>query len=104
MDEPITVSYRWSAKEMLLAQRLHMRYSKQGRRLRRIFIGFTVMFTLIGIPPTEPFTGCQSTVSTTRQMSSGLHKSQNQMSHSMSMRPDDSLRRTTRKGNGVRFF
>ncbi|MDB6022868.1 MAG: putative integron cassette protein [Pedosphaera sp.] len=49
MDKPIVVSFRWSAKEMLLAQRLHMRYSKQGRKLRRIFIGFTVMFTLIGI-------------------------------------------------------
>lgn len=34
---------------MLVAQRLHMRYSKQGRKLRRVFIGAGVMFVLGGI-------------------------------------------------------
>jgi hypothetical protein len=49
MDKPITVSFRWSAKEMLLAQRLHMRYSRQGRTYRRIFIGGGVLFAILGI-------------------------------------------------------
>jgi len=49
MDEPITVSFRWTAKEMLLAQQLHMRYSKQGRKLRRIFMGCGILFVLLGI-------------------------------------------------------
>lgn len=48
MDNPITVSFRWSAKEMLVAQRLHMRYSKQGRKLRRIFIGGAALFVILG--------------------------------------------------------
>jgi hypothetical protein len=49
MEKPITISFRWSAKEMLLAQRLHMRYSKQGRKFRRIFIGGGVLFIILGI-------------------------------------------------------
>ena len=49
MDKPITVSFRWSAKEMLLAQRLHMCYSKQGRMYRRIFLGGGVLFAILGI-------------------------------------------------------
>jgi hypothetical protein len=49
MDKPITVSFRWSAKEMLHAQQLHMRYSKQGRRLRRILLGGAAVFLAGGI-------------------------------------------------------
>ncbi len=49
MDNPITVSFQWSVKEMLLVQRLHMRYSKQGRKLRRILIGLGALFMIMGI-------------------------------------------------------
>lgn len=35
MDNPITASFRWSADELLTAQRIHWRYSKEGRKLRR---------------------------------------------------------------------
>jgi len=34
---------------MLLAQRLHMRYSKQGRKFRRVFIGGGLLFPILGI-------------------------------------------------------
>jgi hypothetical protein len=49
MDEPIMVSFCWTAKEMLLAQRLHMRYSKSGRKLRRFFLGCAILFVIGGI-------------------------------------------------------
>jgi len=34
---------------MLLAQRLHMRHSKQGRKIRRAFIGGAILFLLLGV-------------------------------------------------------
>jgi len=34
---------------MLLAQRLHMRHSKRGRKIRRAFIGGGALFLLLGI-------------------------------------------------------
>jgi hypothetical protein len=49
MEKPITVSFRWTAKEMLLAQGLHMRYSKMGRRLRWSYMGGGGLFILLGI-------------------------------------------------------
>jgi hypothetical protein len=49
MDKPITVAFRWSAEEMLLAQRLHMRHSRQGRKIRRLVIGGAALFLLLGI-------------------------------------------------------
>ena len=48
MEDPIKVSYRWSAEEMLLAHRVHMRYSAQGRKLRRMFLGVGILFVVLG--------------------------------------------------------
>ena len=49
MDSPITVSYRWSADEMVLVNRLHMRYSAQGRKLNRSCRSGGILFVCIGI-------------------------------------------------------
>jgi hypothetical protein len=38
MEKPITVSFRWTAKEMLLAQGLHMRYSVRAHRVPEGFL------------------------------------------------------------------
>ena len=35
MDNPITASFKWSAEELLTAQRVHMRHSPQFRKVRR---------------------------------------------------------------------
>lgn len=35
METPITASFRWSPEEFLSAQRIHMRYSPLGRKVRR---------------------------------------------------------------------
>jgi hypothetical protein len=49
VETPITISFKWSAKEVLLAQGTHMRYSKQGRKFRWLFIGGGVLFIILGI-------------------------------------------------------
>lgn len=39
MEIPITASFRWTAEELLSAQRVHMRYSSAGRKFgRAVFI------------------------------------------------------------------
>jgi hypothetical protein len=49
MDTPIKVSYRWSADEVLLLTRLHMRYSAQGRKLTSSFRSGGILFLFIGV-------------------------------------------------------
>ena len=49
MDNPIKVSYRWSADETLLLNRLHMRYSAQGRKLTSSFRNGGILFLGIGV-------------------------------------------------------
>jgi hypothetical protein len=45
----LAVSYRWSADEVLLLNRLHMQHSPQFRRLHRAFRSTGVIFLCIGI-------------------------------------------------------
>jgi hypothetical protein len=49
MDNPIKVSYRWSADEMLLLNRLHMRHSAQGRKVTRSFRSGGIIFLCVGV-------------------------------------------------------
>src|SRR5438093_12506589 len=49
MDMPINVSYRWSANEMLLLNRVHMQSSAQGRKLHRSFRSTGIIFLCMGI-------------------------------------------------------
>ena len=49
MDTPINVSYRWSADEMLLLNRLHMQSSPQGRKAQRSFRSTGVILLCLGI-------------------------------------------------------
>jgi len=35
MDNPVIANFRWSADELLTAQRVHMRHSRLGRKIRR---------------------------------------------------------------------
>jgi hypothetical protein len=48
MESSIKVSYQWSAEEMLLAHRMHMRYSAQGRKLRRMILGVGLLCLVLG--------------------------------------------------------
>src|SRR6266446_1555289 len=48
MDTPIEISYRWSAEEMLLINRLHTRHSPQLRKLNLSLRRGAVMFVVIG--------------------------------------------------------
>jgi uncharacterized protein YjeT (DUF2065 family) len=49
MDAPIKVSYRWSADETLLLNRLHMRYSTHGRKLTRTLRNAGIVFLCLGV-------------------------------------------------------
>src|SRR5437870_4967521 len=49
MEIPIKVSYRWSADEMLLLNRLHMRYSPQMRKICRSSRTGAVIFLAMGV-------------------------------------------------------
>lgn len=49
MDNPISASYKWSADELLTAQRIHMRHSRLGRKIRRGTLIFGPLAVLIGI-------------------------------------------------------
>jgi hypothetical protein len=49
METPIKVSYRWSADEVLLLNRLHMRHSAQGRKVRSSFRSGGILFLCIGV-------------------------------------------------------
>jgi hypothetical protein len=49
MDKPITVSFRWSVEEMLLANRLYMRSSKFGRQFRRSIVTGGILFLFSGL-------------------------------------------------------
>jgi hypothetical protein len=49
MDKPITVSFRWSVEEMLLANRLYFRCSKVGRQFRRSCVGGGILCLSLGL-------------------------------------------------------
>jgi len=49
MDKPIIISFRWSFEELLLAHKSHMRFSKLGRKFRRIIFGGGMFFLALGI-------------------------------------------------------
>lgn len=49
MDTPIKVSYRWSADEMLLLNRLHMRYSAHGPKLTSSVRNAGILFLCVGV-------------------------------------------------------
>jgi hypothetical protein len=49
METPFKISYRWNADEMLLLNRLHVRYSPQLRKLHRSSRIGAVIFIFMGI-------------------------------------------------------
>jgi hypothetical protein len=48
MEKPIQVTYRWSQDEVLILNRIHMRYSATGRKLRRSTRSGGVIFMCMG--------------------------------------------------------
>jgi hypothetical protein len=48
MEKPIQVTYRWSQDEVLILNRIHMRYSATGRKLRRSMRSGGVIFMCMG--------------------------------------------------------
>jgi hypothetical protein len=62
MNKTIQVCYRWSVEEMLLINKLHMRYSTDGRKLRRKFYLFGVVIFVIPLITSWQYLTYQSAV------------------------------------------
>jgi len=48
MENPVSASFKWSPDELLTAQRLHMRHSRFGRKIRRISSIYAPLAVLVG--------------------------------------------------------
>jgi hypothetical protein len=49
MNDPITVTFRWSAEEMLKAQSAQLRYSPAGKKLRRMYFLLIAVLIFAGV-------------------------------------------------------
>jgi hypothetical protein len=49
MENPLTASFKWTADELLTAQRVHMRYSPLGRKFRRAMFVTAPISILFGV-------------------------------------------------------